>query len=59
MQNPNEHRIFVPISNQHPNSYSINPNNNEISQMECNIYNMAVSEVKEGQNLSSGCGADN
>lgn len=59
MQNQNEHRIFLTVSNQHPDSYSHNPNSNQISKVESDIPNMVVSEGEEGQNLSSGFRADN
>jgi len=59
MQNLNEHRVLIPTSNQHPNSYSTDPNNDQISQMECVIPNMAVPENQEKQDLSSGRRIDN
>jgi len=58
MQNKNEHRNIITISDQHTNSNCNNQTPNQLGQMENDVFPMVLGENKKGETLQNGYFSD-
>jgi rRNA processing protein Gar1 len=58
MQNTNEHRNIITISDQHTNSNCNNQTPNQLGQMENDVFPMVLGENKKGETLQNGYFSD-